>query len=124
MNYKQILKYKPWLKPVNILNINQRLIDKTEGNVFIVYNTIQHTYELHTVEAYNLSGDSYNTSLDKECINGFIYYDYRANDYKLFRDEVASDRMRKELAYEKREKTRHNLDDILKVVERTLGTKL
>lgn len=124
MNYKQILKYKPWLKPVNILNINQRLIDKTEGNVFIVYNTIHQTYELHTMEAYNLSGDSYNTSLDIECVNGFIYYDYRANDYKLFRDEVASDRMRKELAYEKREKTRHNLDDILKVVERTLGTKL
>lgn len=124
MNYKQILRYKPWLKPVNIFNINQRLLEKTKGNVFIVYNTIQHTYELHTVEAYNLSGDSYNTSLDKECINGFIYYDYRANDYKLFRDEVASDRMRKELAYEKREKTRHNLNDILKVVERTLGTKL
>ena len=124
MNYKQILKYKPWLKPVNILNINQRLIDKTKGNVFIVYNTIHQTYELHTMEAYNLSGDSYNTSLDIECVNGFIYYDYRANDYKLFRDEVASDRMRKELAYEKREKTRHNLDDILKVVERTLGTKL
>lgn len=124
MNYKQILQYKPWLKPVNILNLNQRLLEKTKGNVFIVYNTIHNTYELHTIEAYNLSRDSYNTSLDKECINGFIYYDYRANDYKLFKDEVASDRMRKELAYDKREKTRHNLDDILKVVERTLGTKI
>ena len=124
MNYKSILKYKPWLKPVNTLNLCERLLEKTKGNVFIVYNTIQHTYELHTIEAYNLSGDSYNTSLDKECVNGFIYYDYRANDYKLFKDEVASDRMRKELAYDKREKTRHNLDDILKVVERTLGTKI
>jgi len=124
MNYKQILRYKPWLKPINILNLNERLLEKTKGNVFIVYNTIQHTYELHTIEAYNLSGDSYNTSLDKECVNGFIYYDYRANDYKLFKDEVASDRMRKEIAYDKREQTRHNLDDILKVVERTLGTKV
>ena len=94
MNYKSILKYKPWLKPVNTLNLCERLLEKTKGNVFIVYNTIQHTYELHTIEAYNLSGDSYNTSLDKECVNGFIYYDYRANDYKLFKDEVASDRMR------------------------------
>lgn len=124
MNYKQILRYKPWLKPINILNLNERLLEKTKGNVFIVYNTIQHTYELHTIEAYNLSGDSYNTSLDKECVNGFIYYDYRANDYKLFKDEVASDRMRKEIAYDKREQTRHNLDDIIKVVERTLGTKV
>ena len=124
MNYKQILQYKPWLKPINILNLNERLLKKTKGNVFIVYNTIQHTYELHTIEAYKLSGDSYNTSLDKECVNGFIYYDYRANDYKLFRDEVASDRMRKELAYEKLEQNRHNLNDIIKVVERTLGTKL
>jgi hypothetical protein len=124
MNYKSILRYKPWLKPVNTLNLCERLLEKTKGNVFIVYNTIQHTYELHTIEAYNLSGDSYNTSLDKECVNGFIYYDYRANDYKLFRDEVASDRMRKEIAYDKREQTRHNLDDILKVVERTLGTKV
>ena len=124
MNYKQILRYKPWLKPINILNLHERLLEKTKGNVFIVYNTIQHTYELHTIEAYNLSGDSYNTSLDKECVNGFIYYDYRANDYKLFKDEVASDRMRKEIAYDKREQTRHNLDDIIKVVERTLGTKV
>ena len=124
MNYKQILHYKPWLKPVNILNLNERLQEQTKGNVFIVYNTIQHTYELHTLEAYKLSGDSYNTSLDIECVNGFIYYDYRANDYKLFKDEVMSDRMRKDLAYDKREKTRHNLEDMLKVVERTLGTKI
>lgn len=124
MNYKQVLRYKPWLKPVNTLNLCKRLLTKTKGNVFIVYNTIQHAYELHTIEAYNLSGDSYNTSLDIECVNGFIYYDYRANDYKLFRDEVASDRLRKELAYEKREKTRHNLNDMMKVIERTLGTKL
>jgi hypothetical protein len=124
MNYKSILKYKPWLKPVNTLNLCERLLEKTKGNVFIVYNTIQHTYELHTIEAYNLSGDSYNTSLDKECVNGFIYYDYRANDYRLYKDEVASDRMRKELAYEKREQSRYNLDDILKVVERTIGTKV
>lgn len=124
MNYKQILRYKPWLKPVNTLNLCERLLEKTKGNVFIVYNTIHHTYELHTIEAYNLSGDSYNTSIDIECVNGFIYYDYRANDYKLFKDEVQSDRMRKELAYDKREQTRHNLNDIIKVVERTLGTKL
>ena len=124
MNYKQILQYKPWLKPVNILNLNNRLQELTKGNVFIVYNTIHQTYELHTLEAYQLSGDSYNTSLDIECVNGFIYYDYRANDYKIFKDEVTSDRMRKELAYDKREKTRHNLNDMLKVVERTLGTKL
>jgi hypothetical protein len=76
------------------------------------------------MEAYYLTGDSYNTSLDKELVNGFIYYDYRANDYKLFKDEVSSDRMRKEIAYDKREKTRHNLTDILKVVERTMGTKI
>jgi hypothetical protein len=124
MTYKQLLRYKPWLKPVNILNLNERLQELTKGNVFIVYNSIQNTYELHTIEAYKLSGDSYNTSLDKECVNGFIYHDYRANDYKLFKEEVYSDRMRKEIAYEKREQTRHNLDDILKVVERTLGTKI
>jgi hypothetical protein len=124
MDYKQILQYKPWLKPVNVLNLCERLLERTNGNVFIVYNTIHNSYELHTLEAYKLSGDSYNTSLDKECVNGFIYYDYRANDYKLFRDEVYSDRKRKELSYEKREQTRHNLDDMMKVVERTLGTKL
>lgn len=124
MNYKNILRHKPWLRPVHLHNINNRLQDLTKGNVFIVYNTIQHNYELHTVEAYNLSGDSYNTSLNIECVNGFIYYDYRANDHKLFKDEVASDRMRKDIAYDKREKNRHNLDDLLKTIERTIGTKI
>lgn len=124
MNYKQLLRYKPWLKPVNEFNICNRMLEATNGNVFIVYNTIQQAYELHTIEAYNLSGDSYNTSLDKECINGFIYHDYRANNYTLFQEEVYSERKRKEIEYDKKEQTRRNLDELLKSIERTLGTKV
>lgn len=124
MTYKHLLRYKPWLRPVHEFNICNRMLEATNGNVFIVYNTIQHAYELHTIEAYNLSGDSYNTSLDKECINGFIYYDYRANNYTLFQDEVYSERKRREIVYDKQEQKKHDLDSLLKMVERTLGTKV
>ncbi len=124
MTYKQLLRHKPWLRPVHEFNICNRMLELTKGNVFIVYNTLQQAYELHTIEAYNLSGDSYNTSLDKECINGFIYHDYRAHNYNLFRDEVYSERKRREIEYDKQEQTRYDLNSLLKTIERTLGTKV
>lgn len=124
MNYKKLLHHKPWLKLVHIANITERLQRATQGNAFIVYNLIQQTYELHTIEAYNLSGDSYNTSFEIELVNGFILYDFKANDLKKFSEEVESERLYRKHLYDNQEKQKHNLEEMLKTIERTLGTKI
>jgi hypothetical protein len=124
MKYEKLLHHKPWLRLVHIANITERLQRATRGNAFIVYNLIQQTYELHTIEAYELSGDSYNTSFDTELVNGFIIHDYKANDLKKFSEEVESERIYKNHLYDNQEKQRHNLDNMLKTIERTIGTKI
>lgn len=124
MKYTKILRYKPWLKMVHIGNINDRLQKATHGNAFIFYNTIQHNYELHTLEALELTGDSYNTSFDTTLVNQFIIHDYRANDFKMYQEEVESERLARNNLFEKHEQTKHDLDSMLKIVERTLGTKV
>lgn len=123
MKYKDILRHKPWLRLVNSLNITNRLHSVT-NNAFIVYNTIQQTYELHTLEAYYLSGDSYNTTIDLELLNGFLIHDYRVNDNKCNVNENISRRSYLEHIYDKHEETRRDLDSSLKCIERALGTKI
>lgn len=124
MKYEKLLHHKPWLRLVHIANITERLQRATQGNAFIVYNLIQETYELHTVEAYELSGDSYNTSFDIDLVNGFIIHDYKANDLKKFSEEVESERIYRNHLYDNQEKQRHSLDNMLKTIERTIGTKI
>jgi hypothetical protein len=124
MNYEKILHHKPWLRPVHIANITERLQRATKGNAFIVYNLIQENYELHTIEAFELTGDSYNTSFSIEFVNGFLVHDYRANDLKIYMEEVEGERLATNKLYDDQEKQRHNLDVMLKTIERTIGTKI
>ena len=123
MDYKKILRHKPWLKEVHVFNISNRLMKETD-NAFVVYNNIQKNYELHTLEAYELSGDSYNTTLDPETVNGFLINDYKANDYKKFINEIKSHRDYIDHLYAKHENNRRDVRETLRVVERAMGTQL
>ena len=121
-----VLKGKPWLKISNTNNITHRLQIETKGNAFIVYNTIQNSYELHTIEAYNLSGDSYNCSLDREFLSQFLIWDYKANNFANNLDYILSKKEEYELMRNKKETM---LSDSLKTktelaLERILGTHL
>ena len=124
INY--ILHGKPWLKIVNTNNITTRLQKETNGNAFIVYNLIQQTYELHTIEAFNLSGDSYNCSLDREFLSQFLIWDYKATNFVNNLEDILSKRQEYDLLKNKKEKM---LESVLKrrteiSLERILGTKV
>ncbi len=60
MTYKNILKYQPWLRFVNINNISTRLLNYSKGDIFIVYNTLTENYELHSISAFKLTVYSQN----------------------------------------------------------------
>lgn len=125
MNYIDTVRYKPWLKIINTSNITVRLQKSTRGNAFVVYNLIQNTYELHTVEAYNLSGDSYNCSLDRELLSQFLIWDYNATDFSKNLDDILSEKALIENSRAKKDNLLTKaLSETFKTIERTLGTQV
>lgn len=121
-----VIHGKPWLKIINTNNISNRLYRATKGNAFIVYNLLQNIYELHTIEAYNLSGDSYNCSLDRDALSQFLIWDYKATNFANNLDDILSVKQE----YENNQKFKERLlSDSLNIkttntLERILGTHL
>lgn len=124
MNYKQVMRYQPWLRLVNKFSISDRLLELTNGDMFVAFNVIKQVYELHSVKSFRLSAGSLNATLEEEFVNGFIYSDFKANNHRKFRMELESQRQRNNRLYDKYEEDRMKTEDMLKTVERTIGTKL
>lgn len=125
MTHKNILKYQPWLRFVNINNISTRLLEYTKGDIFIAYNTLNESYELHSVSSFKLTGYSQNCIIEKDLLNDWLYKDFRATELKKFMLDIQSDRQLKDLYYESFESKRpQRLKDQLKILERVTGTKL
>ena len=124
MTYANILRYNPHLRFVDVYNISSRLLEYTNGDTFIVFNTLKNKYELHSISSFFISDSSYEADIDKEFINGFIYTDYRANELKKFLSEVHSMRDEKHHLYDEFERKRRDITSQIKTIERTLGTNL
>lgn len=124
MKYLDVLRCQPELRFVNLYRISDRMLKLTRGDIFIAYNVIRGSYELHSVENFKLNGISFNVSLDKEMVNGFVLNDFKANNLKMFVNEVQDRRAKINYRYEEAEAKRLDDTSKLDVVERTLGTKL
>jgi len=79
---------------------------------------------MHSVRSFYLTGDSHNTIIPDEMANGFIYTDFRANEFKKFVEDVQHNRDYTNYLYDKHEASRFNTGELIKVVERTLGTRI
>lgn len=120
-----MLRYQPWLRFVDNHNISSILLEYTDGNVFVAFNTINQQYEVHSVKSFYMSGFSQNAVIEPEYINGFLYTDYRANELRKFADDVQHRRMMTNSLYDRPILTRDKeLDIQLKSIERTLGTQI
>lgn len=125
MTYKNILKYQPWLRFVNINNISTRLLNYSKGDIFIVYNTLTENYELHSISAFKLTGYSQNCVVEKDLLNDWLYKDFRASELKKFMLDIQSNRELKEYYYNDFEQKRpERLREQLKLLERVVGTKI
>jgi ATP-dependent Lon protease len=125
MNYIDILRVNPHLKKCNINNICDRFLKKTNGNAFVVFNNVQQAYEIHTMEAYYLSGDSYNTTIFLENLNENTIIECQVQDFSKNLDDILSEREANENWREHwgNNKRRYELDQQLKTIERVMGTK-
>ena len=111
----------------NIGNINRRLQKFTNGNAFIVYNLIQGNYELHTVQAELMSGDSYNASIPIDVLNQWIIEDYCSTDFEKYVDDIVSQKTLTEYIHDEKWSDQHRemeLQHQLGTIERVLGTKI
>lgn len=125
MTYKDILRYQPWLRFININNISDRFLKYTKGDMFVAYNTKTGCYELHSIKSFKLTNYSHNVTIEKELLNGWLYQDFRATELKKFMLDIESDRILKKHNYDVYEKTRPaRLKNQLKMIERIAGTKL
>lgn len=123
MNYLDILRHNPRFKMINNFNITDRLQNISNNDLFVVFDTIKGTYELHSVRSYKLTGFSHNASLDQEFINGFIINDFKANDLKKFALDIQDRNEKLNYLYDSN-KDKNKAKDLLRMVERTIGTKV
>lgn len=124
MDYKSILRQSPWLRLVDKFGISSRLLKATDGNMFVVFNVLHQTYELHSCTAAQTSGFSCNATIDPEKVNGFLLYDIKENDLKKFLYDIMAEREDMQRLHDKQEANRWSAQESLKQINKILGTNI
>jgi len=126
MDYKTVLRHQPELRLYNTYNISGRLLEMTNGDAFIAYNTLKNVYELHTVSAYKINQVSANTKIDQDYLNGFLIKDFKAKNNRRFMSDNLDNKKYREHLYDQHAESNKfmNTSGKLKIVERTLGIRL
>lgn len=127
MTYKDILRIKPWLEFYNVGKLSSRLLKSTNGNAFIVYNNVQKEYQLHTVQAELLSGDSTNANIPQDVLNQWIIEDYNSTDFEKYVDDIMSVHQQNEYIHDEKfsdQRRKMELSHQLGTIERVMGTKI
>lgn len=88
----KFLRAFPYLKPVRINNLYDRILKESNGVLLMLYNKTRDTYELHSIRSFAYTGESMNAIVPEDALNGWIIKDYRANDIRKFALEVEADR--------------------------------
>jgi len=116
----------PYLKPVHIHNLFERFVKITDGKVLVVYNNARDTYEMHSLKAFQLNGESLLVVLEEDMLNGWLVNDYLANNIEKFGLEVQSERLLANEVLDKYEDRGFDLltKRTLKTVETIIGREI
>lgn len=90
---ERFLRSFPYLKPVRMSNLYDRLLKVSDGTLLCLYNKTRDTYELHSLKSFSLNGESLNAVLEDDMLHGWLVLDYLANNLNKFGIEVESDRI-------------------------------
>lgn len=89
---ERFLRAFPYLKPVNINNLYNRLFEASRGSLLLLYNKYRNTYELHSLKSFMYDGESINAVVPEDVLNGWLVTDFKANNVKKFAMEIEADR--------------------------------
>lgn len=95
------LRSFPYLKPVNIYNLYDRLLKASNNSLLLLYNMKRDLYELHSIKSFQLNGESLQAVLEEDMLSGWLVSDYRANDINKFGLEIESERQLTNESFEK-----------------------
>ena len=88
----EFLKAFPYLKPVNLYNLNERFQKVSNGTMMFLYNMARDTYELHSLKSFKLNSESLQAVIDEDALHGWLLIDFRANEVTKFGLEVQGER--------------------------------
>lgn len=88
----EFLRAFPYLKPVNIYNLNNRFQEVSNGTMMFLYNMTRDTYELHSIKSFKLNGESLQAVVEEDMLSGWLVKDYLANNITKFGLELKSER--------------------------------
>lgn len=89
---EKFLRSFPYLKPVRINNMYERILKASGNNLLLLFNKSKDTYELHSIRSFKYNKESLNATVPDEILNGWLITDYRANDNRKFSQEIQADR--------------------------------
>lgn len=120
------LRTHPYLKPVNINNLFERLLQASNNTMLCLYNKKRDTYELHSIKSFNLNGESLNAVLEDDMLNGWLVLDYLANNLNKFGKEVEADRVltNETLEHYDTKGLEHLTNRALKTIEKIVGREI
>lgn len=95
------LRSFPYLKPVNIYNLYDRLLEASNNSLLLLYNMKRDLYELHSIKSFQLNGESLQAVIEDDMLSGWLVSDYRANDINKFGLEIESERQLTNESFEK-----------------------
>ena len=98
---EHFLRAFPYLKPVHIHNLYDRLLKASGGSLLLLFNTRRDLYELHSLKSFKYTGESLQSVIEDDMLSGWLVKDYLANNLIKFGTEVQSDRQLTNESFEK-----------------------
>ena len=120
------LRHQPWLKPIHMFNINDRMLEETSQRMVVVFNTLTSHYEIHSEDSYEGNLMSSNGMINIEYLNGYLIKDLKATNLRANLDYFRDVRAEKEFMWDMHEDNllKNNVSSKLKAVERAIGRRL
>lgn len=120
------LRHQPWLKPVNLFNIHNRIQEETHGDMVVVFNMLTGNYEIHSEYSYDGNLQSSNGMIPDEYLNGYLIKDIRATNLRANEELFREQRREQEHMWDQHEEfvQKYNVSSKLRAVERGLGRRL
>jgi hypothetical protein len=128
VDYQDLLRMKKELKPFHKYNLFHRMLERTKGDILIVFNNYSGNYEVHSIKSQLKTADSQNAVFhSSELLNAFLIKDYLSRRVEKFGVDIESEHMKLNTLYDRHDEktyTSRAMDVGRKSVERSLGRKI
>jgi len=88
----EVLRMYKELRVVNCGNITDRLLEASNGDMFVAYNTIRGVCEIHSIKSFKMNRISTNSVIDVDKLNQELIEIIKSCSIKRFGVEIQNER--------------------------------